>query len=99
MIAAFVLLAAASSAAAQQGGIAQTSVSQPPIAVSNSPPAIVAIPSDPGIPRFVVIEQPPPPPLSARIVRAPQPRRAAQDYVTPEDYPASARAQRAQGRV
>jgi periplasmic protein TonB len=105
MIAAFALLAAASSAAAQQGGIANTSVWQPPIARTNSPPPpIISVPSYPGAPVYVPelarpYPPPGPPPPAPNIVRPPQPRQPAQNYVTPDDYPASALAQRAQGRV
>lgn len=98
----FLLTLVAAGASAQQPGVAVNATSpQPPIAVTNSPPPqIIAVQPDPGTPRYIVeTPPPPPPPLSARIVRRPQERRSAQSYVTPDDYPASALAQRAAGRV
>lgn len=92
----FVLLALTSASAAAE---------QPGIAITNSPPpAVVAVPADPGPPLYVVppesmpaIAQPSPP--SPDIVRDPEPRRPAQAYVTADDYPRSALAQRQEGIV
>ena len=92
----FVLLALTSASAAAE---------QPGIAITNSPsPSIIAVPANPGPPLCVVppeavpvISQPAPP--SPEIVRDPQPRRPAQAYVTADDYPPSALAQRQEGIV
>ncbi|MFL6781237.1 MAG: energy transducer TonB [Sphingomicrobium sp.] len=92
MKSAFLLLAVASAASARQ----------PPIAVTNSPPPpIVAVPTNPGTPRFVVVEEPPSPPLppGPRVIRPPQLRGSAPALVSRDDYPPSARAQNEQGRV
>jgi periplasmic protein TonB len=96
MKSACLLLAVASAASSRQ----------PPVAVANSPPPIVAVPHHPGVPGAVVPPElappfPPPGPLppAPNIVRAPQPRASPASLVTPDDYPASARARREQGRV
>src|SRR5688572_6917459 len=82
---AFILLALAASASGQQ----------PPIAVTNSPPPpLVGIPVAPPFPS---VSQPRPP--APHIVRPPQWRLPIQAYVTPDDYPASARARGEQGWV
>ena len=81
----------ASPVAAQQSGIANT---------PNVPSQVVAVP--PGKPAHLyVVPVPPMPPLSAfaDIVRPPQPRAAPSSYITSDDYPASARAAKQQGRV
>src|SRR5687767_3164843 len=75
-------------------------VRQPPVAVANSPPPIVTAPYSPGVPVLrsappLIVQLPP----GARIVRPPQERRPAQAYVSDADYPASALANREQGRV
>ena len=90
MMSAYLLLALASAAARQ-----------PPVAIANSPPPIVAAPHDPGVPGAVVPRPFPPPPLppAARIIRPPQLRGSMIGLITPADYPASARARREQGRV
>ena len=82
--------------------ISAASAQHPPIAVTNSPaPPVIALPPPmPSIPEPVpapLIVMPPPP--SATIIRAPQPRSPAQSYVTAGDYPPSALAARAWGRV
>jgi protein TonB len=75
-------------------GILLLLAAPPPVAVVNSAPPPVLIPVHPTHP---AIRAPlPPPPV---LVRAPEPRLPAQEYVRPEDYPASALADRAQGRV
>ena len=74
----------------------------PPVAVSNSPPPIVAVPVHPGTPGYAIpapFPPPPPSPPAATIVRQPQHRRSPQDYVTPDEYPASALARNEEGRV
>ena len=93
MMYAFVLPAFAGAAVAHQPGVA----------VTNSPPPIVAVPVE--RPSSFQIVVPPverssaPRPPAPRIVRPPQWRRPAQAYVTSDDYPASALAQRAEGWV
>ena len=73
---------------------ASASAEQPPVAVTNSPPPLVAVPAQPA-PPFRVL----PPPPTLRVVRPPQWRRPAQSLITPDDYPASARARGEQGWV
>ena len=71
---------------------------QPPIAVTNSPPPpIVSVPYVPGTP--VLVAPPPPRPPLPVVVAGPQPRKPMQQLIGPEDYPASARAVKAEGWV
>ena len=65
---------------------------QPPIAVSDSPPPIIAVPSVPGSPVLIPYPAAPPAPMppSPVIVRGPQPRTPLQQLIRPADYPASA---------
>ncbi len=98
------LLPGLAACAHAQPGVAEPQaavIRQPPVAVTNSPPPrIVTVPYAPGVP---VLRSAPPlivqPPPGARIVRAPQERRPAQAYVSDGDYPASALANREQGKV
>ena len=76
----------------------------PPVAVTNSPPPpIVAVPSNMAPPLYAIPGPaappgPPTPPL-ATIVRQPQARTPLRQLIKAEDYPASALAQREEGRV
>ena len=76
----------------------------PPVAVTNStPPPIVAVPSNMAPPLYAIPGPaappgPPTPPL-ATIVRQPQARTPLRQLIKAEDYPASALAQRKEGRV
>lgn len=76
----------------------------PHVAVINTPlPPIVAMPHNPpppvhAIPDAAVPPGPPIPPPSS-IVRHPQARTPLQQLITSEDYPASAVAQKEEGRV
>ena len=90
---ALLIACAAVPASAETPGVAVTSTSQPPVMVANSPPALpVELPPP-------QVFAPAPLPLAPRLVSPPEERRPAQDYVTPEDYPAVARVTRQQGRV
>jgi protein TonB len=80
--------------AQQQPMVANTPSSPPRIMVTNSPPP----PGQVIVPPRAVPPGPPPPPY-AHIIRPPQPRAAPSSYITPDDYPASARAMKQQGRV
>ena len=75
----------------------------PPAPARPLPPPIMAVPVAPPPVLTVVppaILKPTRPPVSnLGIVRPPQPRRPAQEYVRAEDYPASALARREEGRV
>ena len=96
-----IIAVSGSAAVAQEAGTAVQSTN-PPIAITNSPPPqIVAVPVDPGTPIDAIPYPPGPPPQPpvAKIVRPPQPRRMAQDYLTSEDYPASALAMGQEGWV
>lgn len=79
-------------------------VQSPPVAVTNSPPPpIVAVPPNPAPPVYAIPEAavPPGPPMPppAIIVRQPQARTPLRQLISPEDYPASALAQKEEGRV
>jgi len=81
--------------------LALLAAQQPPIAVSNSPPpAIVSVPVAP--PPILVpypVASPAPMPPRPVIVAGPEPRKPMQELIGPDDYPASALAQRAEGWV
>ena len=74
-----------------------------PVEAAQPQPPVVAVPWPP--PR--ALQSPPPPPVIVVppqpqppiVMRAPQPRRIAQDYISADDYPASALAAREEGRV
>lgn len=66
----------------------------PPVIAVPSPPPVVLVPVHPSHP---AIQAPRPP--APTVVRPPQPRRPAQDYVTPDDYTAAALAGRHEGWV
>jgi protein TonB len=90
------LTALTASVSAQSQGEAQGGVT-----VQNSPPPrIIAVPSPPPMPPFRVVPPPPaPPPPLPVIVAPPQPRAPLQALISVNDYPASALANREQGRV
>src|SRR5687768_2695611 len=101
------LLLAALAAVAQAEGQAQAhgqaqGQEQGGVAVTHSPPPpIVAVTPSPS-PRVRVLEAlpaPAPPPPLPVIAAAPQERRPLQSLISPDDYPASALANREAGRV
>ena len=89
------LLAALTAAASAQGqGQGGATVQDSP------PPRIIAVPSSPPMPPFRVVPPPPPgPPPLPVIVAPPRARAPLQSLISPPDYPASALANREQGRV